>query len=838
MEGPPVSSSPRPRYRAAFFAALTVVSLAVVGGRAAEAVPSPAGSAGTIQTMGGVTVNFQQGGYGPEGPATQSQFLGPRGLAFAPNGDVYIADTLNHRIRRIDANGVVDLVAGNGTAGNYNPADTPDGVDAKSVSLNEPHGVAADRFGNVFIADSRNCIVRKLEISNGTVSRFAGTGARQDGPNGEPRGGACIKTAGTPDGKVLEVAFDQPRSLFMTSSGGTDTLWIADTGNSQIRRIDVVVNGAPVAAASAMNVRVAGTAQGYGGDGGDALTARFRHPEGLWVSNDGTIYVTDRGNNLVRRIARPAADRNTRRVTVVAGDVAAAAANANKAGDLDGNSDGDGGGAINAHVDQPSGITGDNQGNLYVAEAHGSRIRRIKLGTGGISTIAGDGTILEQRTNGGSLAIKGDPQGPALEAQFAMARDIRINPADGSLWIADSRNNRIRAVVGAAAAPAANIATGGGTATAPAPTHPMAPESVGATAGDGSATVTWETPVYDGGSPITSFIVTSSGGQTASVDGSALSATLTGLTNGTPYTFTVQAKNSLGKSAASAPSAAVTPSTPPPPPPPPPPPAPEALPSSSTGTPPAGRSGYWMVGTDGTVYPFGDAKPYGNAATTSAVDLEPTPSGNGYWIVDDLGRVFAFGDAVARGNVDRSKLAAGEKVTSLSATGDGGGYWIFTNRGRVVTFGNAVHLGDVSRLTLAGPVLDSIVTPSGQGYYMVASDGGIFAFGDAVFYGSMGSRKLNAPVQSLVPDSDGAGYWLVASDGGIFAFEAGFKGSMGGTRLNRPVTGMVSAGTGYLMVSEDGGIFDFSGSPDGFKGSLGANPPAKPITSVAVLQVV
>jgi glucose/arabinose dehydrogenase len=247
------------------------------------------------------------------------------------------------------------------------------------------------------------------------------------------------------------------------------------------------------------------------------------------------------------------------------------------------------------------------------------------------------------------------------------------------------------------------------------------------------------------------------------------------------------------------------------------------------------RAGYWMVGTDGTVYPFGDAKSYGNAPTTSAVDLEPTPSGNGYWIVDDQGRVFAFGDAVARGNADRAKLSPGEKVTSLSATPAGDGYWVFTTKGRVLTFGAAPSFGDVSNLTLAAPVLDSIPTATGRGYYMVAGDGGIFAFGDANFYGSMGGKKLNAPVQSLVPDGDGTGYWLVASDGGIFAFQAEFRGSMGAAKLNKPITGMVRAGHGYLMVGEDGGIFDFSATPDGFKGSLGAKPPAHPITSVAVL---
>src|SRR5205085_11417542 len=122
---------------------------------------------------------------------------------------------------------------------------------------------------------------------------------------------------------------------------------------------------------------------------------------------------------------------------------------------------------------------------------------------------------------------------------------------------------------------------------------------------------------------------------------------------------------------------------------------------------------------------------------------------------------------------------------------------------------------------------------SGHDYYMVASDGGIFAFGDAHFVGSMGGKHLNAPVQSLVPDGDGSGYWLVASDGGIFAFGAPFRGSMGSTKLSKPITGMVRYGDGYLMVGEDGGIFNFSTAP--FAGSLGADPPTKPIVAVAAV---
>ena len=248
------------------------------------------------------------------------------------------------------------------------------------------------------------------------------------------------------------------------------------------------------------------------------------------------------------------------------------------------------------------------------------------------------------------------------------------------------------------------------------------------------------------------------------------------------------------------------------------------------------RSGYWMVGSEGRVYNFGDARPYGDAslaAGAQAVDLEPTPSGNGYWIIDDQGHVFAKGDAVAFGDVDRGILSPAEVITSLSATKTGKGYWVFTSLGRAIPFGDAIFYGDMSKTKLNGPVLDSIPTASGKGYYMVGSDGGIFSFGDAVFMGSMGGKPLNKPVQSLVPDGDGSGYWLVASDGGIFAFEAPFKGSMGAIKLNKPVTGMVRYGDGYLMVGEDGGIFSFSTKK--FVGSLGDNPPAKPITSVAVL---
>jgi 3-phytase len=250
---------------------------------------------------------------------------------------------------------------------------------------------------------------------------------------------------------------------------------------------------------------------------------------------------------------------------------------------------------------------------------------------------------------------------------------------------------------------------------------------------------------------------------------------------------------------------------------------------------PASRSGYWMLGSRGRVYAFGDARPHGDVDTgpAAAVDIETTPSGNGYWVLDDRGGVHPRGDAVHHGAPAALQLRDGESVTSISASPTGRGYRVFTSAGRVFPFGDATHLGDLAGTRLDGPVLDSITTATGNGYYMVAADGGIFSFGDARFFGSMGGARLNQPVRSLVPDPDGTGYWLVAADGGVFAFHAGFRGSMGDRPLNRPVTGMVPFGDGYLMVASDGGIFNFSDRP--FSGSLGANSPADPITSVAAL---
>ena len=246
-----------------------------------------------------------------------------------------------------------------------------------------------------------------------------------------------------------------------------------------------------------------------------------------------------------------------------------------------------------------------------------------------------------------------------------------------------------------------------------------------------------------------------------------------------------------------------------------------------------GHPGYWMVGADGKVFAFGEASPLGDAPVApgvEAVDLEPTPSGDGYWVVDSAGSVFAMGDARWLGNADvgvwwrgrRSRACRPPRAgTATGSSPPGAGCW------RSVT----PAFGDLSALTLNGPVLDSIPTPSGRGYYMVASDGGIFSFGDAGFT----ARWANPPQRpGAVPGARQRRDRLLA--GGRRRRHLRLRGRLPGFhgrhRLNQPVTGMVRFGDGYLMVAEDGGIFNFSNRA--FLGSLGDHPPARPIVAVAV----
>ncbi len=615
-------------------------------------------------------------------------------------------------------------------------------------------------------------------------------------------------------GPAADAGLDGPRMIAMDRKGG---YYIADTFNHVIRYVD---------AAGTISF-FAGTPRHAGFRDGPADQALFNAPHGVDVDRQGNVIVGDPVNDRVRKI-----DVQTRMVTTIAGvgqtgysgdgGPATQARLSDSKIALVGPDDGiyivDMGNDVIRRVDpvtgnietwagqkgvlggpdgvhalqsgfSPRNIVFDIDNDLIVADRDGDKIRSIDWETRIITTIAGSG-----------VKGPGGDGGPALEAELNAPRGLGVDWM-GNVYIADSENNRVRRV---------DVNTGIITTAAGSPTGQQ-------------------------------------GRKDGPVDVALLANPRHAIFDDAGNLYISDTGNSRIRVIANyiPPRPAPAPGPTPEPAPPPQdaaPVEPRQVPDDPAPRPPAGRSGYWMLGTDGRVYPFGSAVSHGDAPMPpasarpgEAADLEPTPSGNGYWVVDSAGRVSAHGDAPGLGGVDSGRLAAGETVTSLSATPSGQGYWVFTTRGRVLTFGDARHFGEMAAVRLNGPVLDSIPTPSGQGYYMVASDGGIFTFGDARFFGSMGDKKLNAPVQSLVPDPDGTGYWLVAADGGVFAFDAPFRGSMGATRLNQPVTGMVAFGNGYLMVATDGGIFNFSDRP--FHGSLGDHPPAAPIVAVAALAV-
>jgi Cu/Zn superoxide dismutase len=160
----------------------------------------------------------------------------------------------------------------------------------------------------------------------------------------------------------------------------------------------------------------------------------------------------------------------------------------------------------------------------------------------------------------------------------------------------------------------------------------------------------------------------------------------------------------------------------------------------------------------------------------------------GYWLVGTDGGIFAYGDASFLGSTGNIKLA--RPAVGMAATPSGDGYWVVASDGGVFNYGDAPYAGSTGAIKLNQPVVGLAPTPSGQGYWLVAADGGVFNFGDAVLYGSLGGTKLNSPIVAMEATTTGEGYWLFAADGGVFAFgDAAFMGSAGGNRLAKQVVG-------------------------------------------------
>ncbi len=334
-------------------------------------------AAGTITTIAGTG---EEGYGGDSGPAVAALLDYPNGLAIDIVGNLYIVDSGNHRIRRVDSSGMITTIAGTGEGG-Y----SGDGGPAVTAQLLFPTGIVADGAGNLYVADTDNQRIRRIN-SSGTITTLAGTGEQVFGGEGGP---------------AVEAQLAYPRGVAVDGSGH---VYIADSGNSRVRRID----------SSGMITTVAGTGEGgYSGDGGPAGTAQLNSPSGVAVDGSGNVYIADTQNHRIRRV-----DATGMIITI--------------AGTGESGYSGDGGPAVAARLNAPAGVAVDGSGNLFIADTVNERIRRVDS-SGNITTIAGTG-----------MGYSGDG-GPAVAAQLSAPAGIAVD-GSGNLYIADDFNRRIRRV--------------------------------------------------------------------------------------------------------------------------------------------------------------------------------------------------------------------------------------------------------------------------------------------------------------------------------------------------------------------------------------------------------
>lgn len=297
---------------------------------------SPAGASapqpGIITTIAGTgTAGYN----GDNQPAVDAELFFPAGVAVDAGGNVFIADTVNWRVREISASsGLISTVAGNG-----HPGYSGDGELATMAELTHVNGIALDSAGDIFLSDGDNHRVRKVAATTGLITTVAGTGGYVYNGDDQP---AVDATLGNPEGLAVDSAGD---------------VFIADPGQQRVREVH---------ASTGLITTVAGTGTaGYNGDNQFAARAELWGPTGLAFDNKGDLYIADAFNGLIREV-----NLSTGMITSVAGDVA-------EAGQGFAGYTGDNVPATTTFLSIPSGVAVDGKGDVFIADSANNRIREV-----------------------------------------------------------------------------------------------------------------------------------------------------------------------------------------------------------------------------------------------------------------------------------------------------------------------------------------------------------------------------------------------------------------------------------------------------------------------------
>jgi len=332
-------------------------------------------------------------GLGDGGPATLARLNYPAGVAVDAQGNLYITDYFNRRIRKVDTNGIINTVAGSVCPASDCLGPRCDGYPATQAWLRYPRDVAIDTIGNLYIADWGNGRIRKVDTS-GIITTVAGGGTNPVG----------IGDGGPATAAIL----NRPQGVAVDASGN---IYIAEEDGHRIRKVDP----------SGIITTVAGNAvsgyngvSGYSGDGGPATAATLHSPRGVDVDTQGNLYIADTQNYRIRKIDTSGI------ITTVVGN-----------GTL--GSSGDGGPATQAKLCMPQDATVDAQGNIYIADWCSQRIRIVNT-SGIITTVAGNGVS-------GYSGDGGPPTEAQLNYPISVAMDHQHN-----IYISENSNHCIRKV--------------------------------------------------------------------------------------------------------------------------------------------------------------------------------------------------------------------------------------------------------------------------------------------------------------------------------------------------------------------------------------------------------